>query len=41
MNVSTHMVRRCPTCRGTGINPVLVTNSCPKCKGETVVPRAF
>ncbi len=33
-------MRTCPTCRGTGINPVLPTNVCPKCNGEREVPRA-
>lgn len=26
--------RVCPTCRGTGINPVWPTKVCPKCNGE-------
>jgi DnaJ-class molecular chaperone len=34
-------MRACPTCRGTGINPVLPVNVCPKCNGEREVPRAF
>jgi len=29
--------RICPTCKGTGINPVLITNVCPKCNGETII----
>lgn len=29
--------RTCPTCKGTGINPVLPVNVCPKCRGETKV----
>ena len=31
--------RICPTCKGTGINPVFIINVCPKCNGETVVER--
>lgn len=30
--------RVCPTCHGTGINPVWPTKICPKCNGETRVP---
>lgn len=30
-------VRTCPTCKGTGINPMLPTKVCPKCNGETKV----
>jgi len=30
--------RKCPTCKGTGINPVAKTMVCPKCNGETTVP---
>jgi DnaJ-class molecular chaperone len=33
--------RKCPTCNGTGINPVLPTNVCPKCNGEKTVPSAW
>lgn len=41
MSLLTGGTRRCPTCKGTGVNPVLPANTCPKCKGETVVPRAY
>jgi hypothetical protein len=30
--------RDCPTCRGTGINPMLLTRVCPRCGGERRVP---
>jgi hypothetical protein len=30
--------RPCPTCLGTGINPVEPYLLCPKCCGERVVP---
>ena len=30
-------LRVCPTCKGTGINPINSLNVCPKCYGETVV----
>lgn len=29
--------RDCPTCRGTGVNPIMTTLVCPKCKGERKV----
>lgn len=29
--------RQCPTCRGTGINPVAIYLLCPKCNGERYV----
>lgn len=29
--------RKCPTCKGTGINPVWQSKVCPKCNGERVV----
>lgn len=32
--------RRCPTCNGTGINPVATYMVCPKCNGEKRVPEA-
>lgn len=31
-------LRTCPTCKGTGINPVNSYVVCPKCNGETKVP---
>lgn len=31
--------RKCPTCNGTGINPVLMRYVCPKCHGEGKVLR--
>lgn len=31
--------RVCPTCNGTGINPVANYLICPKCNGEKVVPQ--
>lgn len=30
--------RTCPTCQGTGINPVWMSKICPKCNGERTVP---
>lgn len=35
--VSTSGTRVCPTCKGTGVNPVWPTKVCPKCNGETWV----
>ena len=32
--IGTPQVRRCPTCNGTGINPVATYLLCPKCNGE-------
>lgn len=32
--------RCCPTCNGTGINPVATYMVCPKCNGEKRVPEA-
>lgn len=29
--------RICPTCNGTGINPIVTTAVCPKCNGEKKV----
>lgn len=26
--------RECPTCKGTGINPVVTMYVCPRCNGE-------
>jgi DnaJ-class molecular chaperone len=31
-------LRRCPTCDGTGINPVATYMLCPKCNGEKWIP---
>ena len=31
-------MRFCPTCNGTGINPVAMHYLCPKCNGEKTVP---
>lgn len=31
-------LRRCPTCNGTGINPVATYLLCPKCNGEKLIP---
>jgi DnaJ-class molecular chaperone len=31
-------MRVCPTCNGTGINPLATYMVCPKCNGEKVVP---
>ena len=36
---ATPFTRRCPTCNGSGIHPVLITRVCPKCHGEKRVPR--
>lgn len=34
--------RTCPTCNGTGINPVLQWRVCPKCNGEKRIrPRGW
>ena len=30
--------RQCPTCNGTGVNPVATWLLCPKCNGEKRVP---
>lgn len=30
-------LRKCPTCKGTGINPVSTRDLCPKCNGEKTV----
>ena len=40
MNYATNTnqdVRICPTCNGTGINPVFSYMLCPKCNGEKYV----
>lgn len=34
---STGDTRTCPTCNGTGINPVANYLLCPKCNGEKVL----
>lgn len=39
MNVIRDDQRQCPTCRGTGINPVQKSLVCPKCNGERVVSK--
>lgn len=33
------LMRKCPLCNGTGLNPKLLTYVCPKCQGEKKVPR--
>jgi DnaJ-class molecular chaperone len=33
------LMRTCPLCDGTGLNPKLPTYVCPKCHGEKKVPR--
>jgi DnaJ-class molecular chaperone len=33
------LMRICPLCNGTGLNPKLITHVCPKCQGEKKVPR--